>query len=68
MKIKYKESILKQVDYYIGDAISNQKPIEYIGLTQHEYIQFLEEIDPVDRVLLTMPERLYRKVPIKVTY
>lgn len=68
MKIKYKESILEQVDRYIGESISYARPIEYIGLTEQEYIQFLEEISPTARVLLTLPERLYRKVPIKVTY
>jgi hypothetical protein len=68
MKIVYKDSIKEKVDNAIGYSNRVSQPIEFIILDKDEYIQFLEELDPVSRVLLTLPERAYRGTSIKVNY
>lgn len=67
MKIKYKRSIQEYIDEYIDIAIENNAEIEYIQLTESEYIQFLEEIDTIQKVLLDVPpKRVYRLVQLKI--
>lgn len=65
MKIKFTESIKSQIDSAIT-YYSDIREIEYIALTQAEYIQFLEELDGVARVILSLPERKYNGIVIKV--
>ncbi len=59
---------MKRVEDAIAYSFQTDEAIEYISLTQSEYIQFLEEISPTARVLLTLPERCYKNVPIRVSY
>jgi hypothetical protein len=63
MKVQFKESIKSLVDGVIkeyGDRI------EYVQLTKDEYIQFIHEVDVNSKIILSLPEREYRNVPIKI--
>ena len=69
MKIKYTQSIKYDVDDLIDDAQSRNAEIEYIELNANEYIQFLEEINDIQRILIINPTtklREYRGIRIKV--
>lgn len=68
MKITYKKSVKAQVDEAIAYSKQIKQPIEYIALSKDEYIQFLEEIPPANRVILTLPDRQYMGVHIRLTY
>lgn len=67
MKVHYERSIQERIDEYIDLAIKDNVVIEYIELKESEYIQFLEEIDTVQKVLLGVPpRRVYRLVQLRV--
>jgi hypothetical protein len=67
MKIKYTRSILEQVDIAIDNATKNNVAIDYIELSDHEYVQFLEEISPTQRILLSVPpKRCYRLTQLRI--
>ena len=68
MKVVYLTSVKYKVDEAIAHSTQIAEPIEYIALSKDEYIQFLEELNPTQRVLLTLPERMYRDVPIRIAY
>jgi hypothetical protein len=64
MKIKFIESIKIRIDTAID--MYKEGDIEHVLLDQWEYIQFLEEITITDKVVMTLPDRRYRGVKIKV--
>ena len=64
MKIHYKKSIKQKIDHHI--ELYDTKDVDFVSLSRDEYIQFLEEISPTERVLLTLPERCYRGIAIRV--
>ena len=67
MKIHFTQSIIDQVDYAIYTAIQDNTDIDYIQLSEHEYMQFLEELSPTQRILLSVPpKRCYRSVQLKI--
>ena len=69
MRVKYKDSIRERVDEVISLADRECTDIEYVELTTFEYIQFLEELSDIQRLLIVDPitkQRLYRNVRIKV--
>lgn len=64
MKLKLKCSVKSKVDGMIDDYGSDN--IDSIQLNYYEYIQFLEEISPSERIILSLPERIYKKVQLEV--
>ena len=64
MKVRFRESIKAQVDAEIERY--GAAAIKEIVLTRDEYIQFLEEIPPVGRIILTLPERTYLDVHLAI--
>ena len=63
MKVQFKQSIKELVD----SAINSYKgEIEFLQLTKDEYIQFIHEVDTTSKILLSMNERTYRNIPIKI--
>lgn len=64
MKLQLKRSVKEAVDQVITEYHADD--IEYIELGAYEYIQFLEEIVPTSRIILSLPERRYRGVNIRV--
>lgn len=69
MRIRFKESIKETIDRHISNAKHSQQEIEFIQLSNEEYIQFLEEIGHVATIVLKdafTKERRYRGVRILV--
>lgn len=69
MKVQYKVSIKTTIDNLISTSKIQDQEIEYIHLSQHEYIQFLEEIGPTARIVLNNPftnEKTYKNIHILV--
>lgn len=52
MKIKFLNSVSKQLQEIAYYAKMNETPIEYVELSSDEYIQLLEEIGPLGSVLI----------------
>lgn len=66
MRIQFKQSVKEKIDNVID---GNYAEVEYIELSTYEYIQFLEEISDVQRILIIDPTtklRTYRNTRLKV--
>jgi hypothetical protein len=55
MKIKYEDSIKDRVISAAKYAKENNLTIKHIELAESEYIQLLEEVSPITRVLIVDP-------------
>lgn len=67
MKIHYKHSIRQQLDELFGKGLSQD--IDFVELTESEYIQLLEELPTLGQILLTdvdTKHRVYKGIRLKV--
>lgn len=64
MRVIFNKSVKTKID----DVINRYEvgSIKEIILTRDEYIQFLEEICPTTKILLSIPGRFYREVHLEV--
>ncbi len=66
MKLHLKQSVKEYVDKLILDYKDN---IDFIELTEWEYINFLEELEDIQRILIVDPItklRIYKNTRIKI--
>lgn len=70
MRIKYVESIKDKIIHAAREALEGGLSIEYIALSESEYIQLLEEVMPITRVLIVdsiTKVKSFAGVTLKVT-
>jgi hypothetical protein len=66
VKLHLKQSVKEYVDKLILDYKDN---IDFIELTEWEYINFLEELEDIQRILIVDPItklRIYKNTRIKI--